>query len=409
MNRHMFSTTCRLGSLRIKATHVLVSGLVAGFVLTGVQPTRADQYTDQIAKDQQKQKQYDHDIAALKAQIAAAQDKEAQLQTIITARNADIADTQAKVAATQAEIVQIDANLAVKQAALAVAQATLAREKRQLAEELVIIYETENQSTPIANLVASGDFNSFWVQVIDDHRIGELEARTISRIQDEQNTIQGELAQIQAEQQQKNKTLSDLHSKQQQLSDEKQALQAAVDYLSVLQQQDQVRIAQINAANNALNAQIAQLQASEAAALAAGGGSGRFIWPDAGPITQGFGCTQWTFEPYDPGCPYPHRFHNGLDIAGPCGHEIDAADAGIAYIEPFQPWGFGNYVIIVHGNGWETLYGHMSGFAIHGGGQTVSRGQRIGYEGTTGNSSGCHLHFSVNHNNTWVNPLNFLS
>jgi len=144
------------------------------------------------------------------------------------------------------------------------------------------------------------------------------------------------------------------------------------------------------------------------AALAAGGGSGRFIWPESGPITQGFGCTQYTFEPYDPSCPAPHRFHNGLDIAGPCGNAIVAADSGIAYVEPYQAYGFGNYVIIVHGNGWETLYGHMSGFAIHGG-QTVSRGQVIGYEGSTGNSTGCHLHFSVNHNNTWVNPLNYLT
>jgi murein DD-endopeptidase MepM/ murein hydrolase activator NlpD len=62
---------------------------------------------------------------------------------------------------------------------------------------------------------------------------------------------------------------------------------------------------------------------------------------------------------------------------------------------------------MVHGNGWQTLYGHLAGFAIHSGQRVVS-GQVIGYEGTTGNSTGCHLHFGVNHNGQWVNPLAYL-
>ncbi len=386
----------------------LVALIVAVSALAGVQPTRADQFTDQISKDQKQQKQYNNDIARLQAQIASAKDKEAKLQSIIVSLNSQIQTTQNQVAAAKSQLAQINANLSATQAALALTQDNLAKSKKQLAQELVIIYETENQSTPIANLVASGDFNSFWVQVINDHRIGEIEVRTVAKIHSEEDLVKSELAQIQSEQQQQQATLTNLYNTQQQLNDQMQTKQAAVAYLAQVQAQDQARVDQINAANAALNAQIAQLQAAENAALAAGGGSGRFVWPDSGPITQGFGCTQWTFEPYDPGCPFPHRFHNGLDIAGPCGHSIVAADAGIAYTEPFQQYGFGNYVIIVHGNGWETLYGHMSGFAIRGGGQTVSRGQPIGYEGTTGNSTGCHLHFSVNHNNTWVNPLNYL-
>ena len=84
-----------------------------------------------------------------------------------------------------------------------------------------------------------------------------------------------------------------------------------------------------------------------------------------------------------------------------------AADSGIANIPPYMSYGYGNYIIIVHGNGWQTLYGHMAGFAIHNG-QVVSRGQLIGYEGSTGNSTGCHLHFGVNQNGRWVNPLDYL-
>ncbi|HKR99232.1 MAG TPA: peptidoglycan DD-metalloendopeptidase family protein [Candidatus Dormibacteraeota bacterium] len=387
----------------------LLALLCAGSALLVAQPAGADQITDKIAKDQQQQKQLNQAVARLQAQIAAAKNQEAQLEAIITGLNGQIQSTQNQIVAAQTQLATIQENIAITEHTLGLTRANLENQKRQLAQELVIIYETEQESTPLANLVASGDFNSFWRQVIDAQRIGALESRTVDTIHQEEASIASDLAQIQQQRDQQQQTLNTLNDTQQSLNAQLQARQQAAAYLAALQQQDQAKIAQINAAYNQLNNEIAQLQAEEAAALAAGGGNGHFIWPDDGPITQGFGCTQYTFEPYDASCPPPHHFHNGLDIAGPCGHAIWAADSGIAYIEPYQAYGFGNFVIIVHGNGWQTLYGHMASFAIHGGGQTVSRGQVIGYEGSTGNSTGCHLHFSVNHDNAWVNPLAYLS
>lgn len=228
----------------------------------------------------------------------------------------------------------------------------------------------------------------------------------VAQIHQQQGVIAGDVANIQQEQLQQQGVVSDLYNAELQLDQQRNAQQTAFNYLQRVEAHDQQLALQWQAAYNVLNNQIAHLQAQERAALAAGGGSGRFVWPDSGPISQGFGCTPFVFEAYDPACATRH-FHNGIDIAGPCGNDIVAADAGIAYIQPYQSWGFGNYIIIVHGNGWETLYGHMSGFAI-GSGQTVHRGQLIGWEGTTGNSTGCHLHFGVNHNNVWVNPLAYL-
>jgi murein DD-endopeptidase MepM/ murein hydrolase activator NlpD len=173
-------------------------------------------------------------------------------------------------------------------------------------------------------------------------------------------------------------------------------------------------VAQITASSNNLNNEIAQLNAQEAAAQAAaannaggGGGGGSFVWPESGPISQGFGCTTFQFEAYDASCPTPHRFHNGIDIASGCGTAIVASAAGVVHIEPFDRYGFGNYIIIQHGGGWSSLYGHMSGFAV-GNGVAVAQGQQIGWEGSTGNSTGCHLHFGINTNNQWVNPLRYL-
>ena len=169
----------------------------------------------------------------------------------------------------------------------------------------------------------------------------------------------------------------------------------------------------VQAQRAAIDAQVAALQQKyDAAARAAGGGSGVFAWPEPacgfGCISQPFGCSTFYLEPYDSSCPYPHRIHTGVDIAAPYRSPIVAADTGVIY---FYPWsvGYGNYIIIFHGNGYSTHYGHLAGYAAGlQSGQIVARGDLIGYEGSTGWSTGPHLHFEVRVNNTWKNPCIWL-
>ncbi|MBV9101748.1 MAG: peptidoglycan DD-metalloendopeptidase family protein [Candidatus Dormibacteraeota bacterium] len=380
--------------------------LLAGTLVALARPVAADQYTDQISADQHQKQSIDQQIANLKAEIANAKDQEAKLQSVIAGLDAQISTTEGQIGAAKAQLAVIESNLAAAQAQLDEAKAQLAAEKRQLAKQIVVIYEMQQQSTPINNLLASGSFNSFWADVINGRRISDQELATVDEIHHQQDVIQSDVDAITAQRQQQQAMLGQLAAEQQQLDSQRAVQQAALAFLAYIQAQDQAREQQMQAAAAALDSQIAQLQQEEQLALAAGGGDGRFVWPDSGPISQGFGCTPFAFEPYDPSCPSKH-FHSGIDIAGACGNSIYAADSGIAYIEPYQSYGYGNYIIMVHGNGWETLYGHMSGFAV-GSGQTVHRGQQIGWEGSTGNSTGCHLHFGVNHNNQWVNPLAYL-
>ena len=385
----------------------IVSLTVAGSLLAIAQPTAADHITDHIRQDQGQLAQAKSEIARLKQEIAAAQNQEAALSAIITGLNVQILATEIDVTAATQRLNGIGVDLAAAQARLSAARALLDTDEHQLSTELVVIYELQNQSTPLDNLLTSGSFNEFWTDVINSRRISARELASVNRVTTQRNAVQDDVAHIRSEQRQQADLLSQLYTTEQALDDERSARTEAVAYLASLQAQDERAAAEWEAAESTLNSQIAELQREEQAALKAGGGSGHFIWPDTGPISQGFGCTPYPFEPYDPSCPQKH-FHNGLDIAGPCGHHIIAADAGIAYIEPFMGNGFGNYIIIVHGNGWQTLYGHLASFAIRSG-QTVARGQLIGYEGTTGNSTGCHLHFGVNHNGHWVDPRAYLT
>lgn len=117
--------------------------------------------------------------------------------------------------------------------------------------------------------------------------------------------------------------------------------------------------------------------------------SGRLLWPTSGIITQ-----------------YPVWYHMAYDIANPAAPGIMAADNGVVIYTGFDRYGYGNHVIVDHGNGLSTLYGHMTEYYVKVG-DRVSRGQVIGRMGSTGRSTGTHLHFETRINNVAVNPGQF--
>jgi murein DD-endopeptidase MepM/ murein hydrolase activator NlpD len=123
------------------------------------------------------------------------------------------------------------------------------------------------------------------------------------------------------------------------------------------------------------------------------------LWPVQGRITAGFG------ERIDP-FSGEGAFHRGVDISGDVGTRIVAPADGIVRFSS-QMNGYGRTVMVDHGNGISTLYGHMSGFAVSPG-QLVHRGDTLGYVGQSGRSTGPHLHYEVRIFNTPVNPYKYL-
>lgn len=118
-------------------------------------------------------------------------------------------------------------------------------------------------------------------------------------------------------------------------------------------------------------------------------GSGSFMWPTSGYLTQGY----WLG-------------HQAIDIGAPTGTPILAADTGYVASTGWMG-GYGNYVIVNHGNGFETLYAHLSEIRVIAG-QGVQQGHLIGLVGSTGRSTGPHLHFEIRQGGVKRNPLGFL-
>lgn len=120
------------------------------------------------------------------------------------------------------------------------------------------------------------------------------------------------------------------------------------------------------------------------------GAGGRFMWPTQGVITQ-----------------YPVSYHMAVDIANNAAPPVAAGDAGTVVYAGCIRYGYGCHVIINHGDGYQTLYAHLSSYSVESG-DKVGRGQVIGKMGSTGRSSGIHLHFEVRRNGVILNPLPFL-
>lgn len=119
-------------------------------------------------------------------------------------------------------------------------------------------------------------------------------------------------------------------------------------------------------------------------------GSGAFSWPLRGTLSQGY----WAG-------------HRAIDVATSIGTPVGAADAGYVSLVQSSNSGYGKMIMIDHGNGYQTLYAHLSKISVEPG-QSVARGEIIGSSGSTGNSTGPHLHFEVIKNGVRTNPLGYL-
>lgn len=206
-------------------------------------------------------------------------------------------------------------------------------------------------------------------------------------------------------------TLEQLGEKQEEYEAEKAELEAKIAEASALIEQLEEEInsnyelylevlAQEEALESDIQNKIAELERQEAANSITS--TGTYIWPLPG-YSPG-SAYGWRMHPIY----HEMRFHAGEDIGAPTGTPILAADSGVAAVYPDNGNGYGNYIMINHGGGRVTLYAHMSAFAISNG-ASVSQGQVIGYVGSTGNSTGPHLHFEVRVNGATTDPKQYFN
>ena len=259
----------------------------------------------------------------------------------------------------------------------------------------------ENGEFSVLDLLFQAENLGAFISAVDDiseimERDKELEAQYVEA-REKHEAVQKEYEEIRA----------DLLDKQEILREEQNALQTDIDaqqaQVDAIQMQivgNQAVLAQIESEWEELNEQVNSLINQLNARLAPGALQGAgFIWP--------CGCTYITSRVGYRLHPVSGvwRNHDGMDVGCSYGEAVWAAASGTVCLSGYNG-GYGNCVMINHNNGFFTLYGHLSSVAVSNG-QTVTSGQTIGYVGSTGNSTGPHLHFEMRMGETIVDPESF--
>jgi murein DD-endopeptidase MepM/ murein hydrolase activator NlpD len=370
----------------------------------GTTRSHADRITDQIAGRQHQRDRVGGVIGQLRSTLAALHTREGLLRALVAQLDGRITLQVQAVSSAQSSLDRLAADLAQAEARLAQTRTRLAGDREVLARQVVAIYKLGTTSA-VNVLLGSESFGQLWQRSINLRRIAGGEHDVVTAVRDEEASVAATVARIDQDREAQARLTAQLGVEARRLEAARDQRQRDAEELAAVEASDRQQLALAEQSARELEAQIQALRRAEEEARRRAAGTGRFLWPLQGVITQGFGCTPYPFEPYAPGCPSRH-FHSGIDIATGYGTPVIAADNGVAYDYP-SSYGYGNHVIVIHGNGWVSVYGHLSRFAVEGG-QVVRAGRVIGYEGSTGNSTGPHLHFEIRFDDAPRNPLQYL-
>jgi murein DD-endopeptidase MepM/ murein hydrolase activator NlpD len=388
-------------------TSLLKAAPVAALDCSGVYDSLCEGLNDargQQSATAQSLKDIESKIKDTQARAAAVQILIVQLNGQIKGQQGEIDKTQLKIDELEMQIRLTEADMARRQAHLAVRAGILNQRVRGVDKHGSINY--------MEMVVTAQSFNQLVDRVMIMHDIVRADRRLMDDLQRQREQLGVIKGQLDGKRVDMARLLSQQQEQKAKLEQSKKQQEEAKAYLDRLEAEyeDQRRVLQAQKAE--LDRLIQDLQTIyDAAAAAGGGGSGIFGWPMASRnITQGYGCSSLLGEPIDSNVckTWPYRAHTGLDIAGPYGSGVYAADTGIV-TSVIDSWGggYGNNVIITHGNGYATLYAHLSAITVRKG-QAVVRGQQIGAEGSTGFSTGPHLHFEIRLGGRYLNPCAYI-
>lgn len=397
----------------MKKSTYMASFLALSILLGGQaihMPAYADDLDDQVQDlqgqidssrlEQENWQQVIEDVSAKLKQIQADLDAaNARLQSIQTKQ----AEINAQIAQTQNEIVKMEAYLKTRQDVL---------------NRRVRAIYMHGQLNYLEVILGANSFSDFANRVELLKRVIRSDYNLILEIQKQKAAIEAKKAQLEEDKRQLDALAAEAEKTRQEIAKKKaeqqKVLDAAKSNKAAAAQMEQDLNAQLASVRNLIQQRLAAAEAARQAAQQqaasndeGGGGSddnyvqgtGAMGWPCSGPITSPFGYrTHPIFG--------TTIFHAGIDIGVDYGTPIHAADSGVVV---YSGWisGYGNAVIIDHGGGISTLYGHNQSLAVSEG-QSVSKGSVIAYAGSTGNSTGPHCHFEVDVNGSPVNPMGYL-
>lgn len=399
--------------------HIIISGIVTGSLVLAflTAPVNAASLAEQLAQSNARQ-------AAAKYQVDMTQNTIDGIETEISKVNDEVNRINGVIGAINSDISSIEANIAKTQEELAIAEAKKTEQEGSMSDRLRTMYMFGNGSV-IEFLFSSSDFSDFLTKLDMSRYIIQADKESLDALEATKKVIDEKKQSIELD---RLKTV-EKRSEQEVVLDQQESVLAQKDQLLGQNQAVLTEYKAIEDAEAATSADIeGQLQAyydqqraaaAEQAAAQNTGNSGSgegtgnnsgdtgstgdggststpaptpsysngYQWPCGGEITSPFG---YRDDPLNPGTT---RFHSGVDIGASAGTPVACGGNGIV-ISAGWNGGYGNCVIVDLGNGISAVYAHLSAINVSSG-ETVSGGQTVGAVGSTGNSTGAHLHFEI--------------
>lgn len=347
----------------------------------------------------------DNELQDVQGQIDESRSTQASWQAIITditeklkAIQAELDEATRKLQAIKKEQDQV--NLQIKQLQEEIQKAEVQLRARQaiLNKRVRVIY-MHGQLSYIEVILGANSFSDFANRLELLKRIIRSDFNLIQEIQQRKATIEAKKVEIEKEKARLDELASEAQKVQDEVKAKKAEQQRVLAHARTQQDAAKQMEADLIARSNEIRQMIQSRMQQNSGSDQIVHGNGTFIWPCNGPITSPFGYrTHPIFG--------TTIYHSGIDIGVDYNTPIHAADGGTVILAGWCG-GYGNAVIIDHGNGLQTLYGHNTSVAVSEG-QTVSQGQVIAYSGSTGYSTGPHCHFEVRRNGEAVDPMGYL-
>ena len=399
---------------------------LGALLISGTTPGYAASLTDKQKKVQQQQQKNSSEQSKANASIQKREQAiskeqqeinklDAELQDVINdvaQKKAEIRATQQKIAALQKQIKQYEAKMKAQEELMKERMATMQKNGGGSIDWAEFIFGSKDFGDLLTRMITAGTIQENDKQIFEEYQATkEKLAKAQAELKAERDALVKQKEELEQRQKTLNKKMKERAAKIKKLNAEKVKFESKLVSLqemeSTLKSQEKAIKAEMEAqrraaeeakraaaaaaaakkqqSSNSAASAVSTPQASAATSVPASGGM--FQRPANGRLSQGWGAASGANG---------YSFHNGLDIAGPVGTPINASQTGTV---TRAGWGgaYGNHVIITHvlnGQVWTTVYAHMSSVSVSAG-QRVTQGQNIGARGSTGNSTGSHLHFEI--------------
>ena len=366
------------------ALSLLISLSVTGTAL-------ADDLEDQLADLQRQAEEQQAKTNEASAKVESVSERLRQIQEELRVATAEYKEVKEQLDSVEDKISDNTELLQKTEADLKV-------KNKKLQQRVRDIY-INGQISYVDVLFGAKDFADLMTRMDVLKRIIKHDYDLIMKVKEEKATVENTRAQLEKDKAEAEVLVADAQAKKAKVEDKESEQQVLLDQAIYDRDTSERMYEEIMAASQEVANMIRRSQMSSAGYSGAPAGAGGMIWPISGPITSEFG---WRTHPIFGTA----RFHSGLDIGGDYGMPIYAAASGTVI---YAGWisGYGNAVIIDHGGGVTTLYGHNDSLNVSEG-ENVAQGQVIAMCGSTGNSTGPHCHFEVRENGEPVSPYGYL-